>query len=453
MAGKKNTAAVAVLGLLIIALFSLIHPIASTPVGAFETDPGTTCNASLGQFMQNESAGGTAVCAVPSKFNSILPAADNTYNLGSSALRWATGFFSNAVQLFAAKSDANPTLSLENGAVKFGAGGNLALESELMRPTFSGAGNEQLVLYPLHNPASNHLFIVPHGTPPGSPTTDNNAVGLDMMQTDYIADNVNWSELFIGYSIPQSYFYMTTLQGGTGILRPIIFGTGSTEAFRITTIPTVIFAVATSITGPSSAGLTISSATQSEIVLTNTAGGAHSYRITSYLDGNLYFHDNTAGADRFSIQSNGNIFWNTIFSRYNNINTQGLGVPAVYASFSSTANTGVVTNAINYSPPATAGSYRLCWQVDTTISTTNNFHVVGTWKDASGNARSQTLGGTDPAGNALVAGAITNTIGTGVYSGCTEFQIDNSATAITLSTSGTFTTVTYNIDATLEQLA
>jgi hypothetical protein len=138
---------------------------------------------------------------------------------------------------------------------------------------------------------------------------------------------------------------------------------------------------------------------------------------------------------------------------FNSISTAGLGVPAIYAVYSTTGNNIAVTNAINYTPPATAGTYRLTFTVDTRVATTDNFYVVATWKDAAGTARSQTIGGSNAVGSALVAGAITNTIGTGTYYGSVLFQIDNSATAITLSTVGTFTTVTYDLAATLEQLA
>jgi hypothetical protein len=139
--------------------------------------------------------------------------------------------------------------------------------------------------------------------------------------------------------------------------------------------------------------------------------------------------------------------------RYNNIATAGTGVPAIYGSYSTTGNTGAVSNAINFTPQGVASRYRLSWSIDVTTATSHNFHLVGTWKDASGIARSQTLGGSDPAGNALVAGAITNAIGAGVYYGSVVFSIDNSATAITISTAGTFTTTVYNFDAILQQLA
>jgi hypothetical protein len=133
--------------------------------------------------------------------------------------------------------------------------------------------------------------------------------------------------------------------------------------------------------------------------------------------------------------------------------TAGAGISAIYANYSQLAKIAAVTNAVNFTPPAAAGTYRLSWIVDVNASVTHSFTVVASWKDASGNATSQTLGGSDDGGSALVAGAITNALGVGVYYGSVLIQIDNSATPITLSTVGVFTSVTYNLAATLEQLA
>ena len=132
------------------------------------------------------------------------------------------------------------------------------------------------------------------------------------------------------------------------------------------------------------------------------------------------------------------------------VTTAGLGHPILVAS-PATA-TGLVaanTNFINFIPPAAAGVYEIKWAVDTTTATTDTFTVVVTYKNATGTARSQNSGGFDKAGTSLVAGAITSVIGAGNYTGSMMFSIDNSATAITLSTAGTFTTVTYNLDARL----
>lgn len=169
-----------------------------------------------------------------------------------------------------------------------------------------------------------------------------------------------------------------------------------------------------------------------------------------FIDDGVYLNETLRA---LKIGGSGNLFLIGKIISYAGVTTAGHGVPAIYAVASSTANAAAVTNAINYTPPAAAGRYRLSWVVDVTTATTHSFTVVGTWKNATGAAISQNLGGFDKNGTSLVAGAITNVIGTGVYSGSVLFQIDNSATAITISTAGTFTTVAYNFAASLEQLA
>jgi hypothetical protein len=141
-------------------------------------------------------------------------------------------------------------------------------------------------------------------------------------------------------------------------------------------------------------------------------------------------------------------------SKLNNIATAGLvGMAVVYGSYSTLANVAAVTNAINYTPPAVAGRYRISWVVNVQSNTTDSFSVTATWKDAGGTARTQAIGGFAPSGTSLTTGLITNVIGVGVYYGTALINIDNSATAITVSTVGTFTTVSYDFSAILEQVA
>ncbi len=178
---------------------------------------------------------------------------------------------------------------------------------------------------------------------------------------------------------------------------------------------------------------------------------------TAYLSnnsGNLYENAPTGKVFVIRVGGANAIEFNALgVSYYSGINTAGKGVAPIYASYSTSANAAAVTNAINYTPPATAGRYRISWVFYTNTATTEIFTVVVTWKNATGTARSQNSGGFDKNGTSLAAGAITNVIGAGAYYGSMMIDIDNSATAITVSTAGTFTTVAYNFSAILEQLA
>jgi hypothetical protein len=118
--------------------------------------------------------------------------------------------------------------------------------------------------------------------------------------------------------------------------------------------------------------------------------------------------------------------------------------------YSSTGNTGAVTNAINYTPPAVAGMYRLSAMVNVTAWTTPaSFTLLATYKDASGGSASITLATFEGDGtNSAAIDEVENFFAVPI-----PFQIDNSATAITLSTSGTFTgSPVYNLAAALENV-
>lgn len=144
---------------------------------------------------------------------------------------------------------------------------------------------------------------------------------------------------------------------------------------------------------------------------------------------------------------------NGITNIANRATAGNFGVAAVFVEPTPLlAQVAAVANFINYTPPAATGRYRISWVVDVQSNTTDSFSVTATWKDAGGTARTQPIGGWSPTGSALTTGLITNAIGIGVYYGSALIAIDNSATAITVSTVGTFTTVSYDLAAVLEGL-
>ncbi len=141
----------------------------------------------------------------------------------------------------------------------------------------------------------------------------------------------------------------------------------------------------------------------------------------------------------------------TTVTSVNGITTAGNGVPLIVATpYETTGNTGAVTNAINYTPAAVSGTYELIGVVNVTAWTTPaTFSVVATYKDASGNARTDTamvVRGSTGA-NAAAVTAVDRW-----YFTFPAIDIDATATAITLSTTGTFTgSPVYNLQATLRR--
>lgn len=135
------------------------------------------------------------------------------------------------------------------------------------------------------------------------------------------------------------------------------------------------------------------------------------------------------------------------------VNTAGLGVPAIYTAYPSGSQNAALTAVGSYTPPATAGRYRVTANVYCTVGTTTTFSVKVNYKDLNGTAHADIL----PLVSAAAPGVfLTNglVIAAGTYYAMPiEIDIDNSQTPITFSTVGTFTTVTYFLNTTLEQLS
>jgi len=138
---------------------------------------------------------------------------------------------------------------------------------------------------------------------------------------------------------------------------------------------------------------------------------------------------------------------------FNAIATAGLGVPAIYTAYASGSQNAALTAVGSYTPPATAGRYRVTANVYCTVGTTTTFSVKVNYYDLNGTGHADILPLVSAAapGVFLLNGLV---IAAGTYYAMPiEIDIDNSQTPITFSTVGTFTTVTYFLNATLEQLS
>jgi hypothetical protein len=144
------------------------------------------------------------------------------------------------------------------------------------------------------------------------------------------------------------------------------------------------------------------------------------------------------GTALVSFDSSGNMTLLGKLSSYNGLATSGLGmVTIVSAPTILTDKTSAASNFINYTPPSTAGVYRIIAMVNVTAWTTPaTFTVVVTYTDNKGNARTETLALVKGSSGAGVAAVTTVDR---YYATPFVLAIDNSGTAITLSTTGTFT--------------
>lgn len=141
-----------------------------------------------------------------------------------------------------------------------------------------------------------------------------------------------------------------------------------------------------------------------------------------------------------------------LVTQYNAVATAGFGVPAIYASGRKTAQTAASGTVCTFTPAAD-GTFQIGANVLVTAATLASFTVTCTYTSEDGTAQTLTLTFSQVSGTLLTT--ITNATGTGAYEGVPLRIRAQGATAITIQTAagGTYTTVTYNISASIEQLA
>jgi len=154
---------------------------------------------------------------------------------------------------------------------------------------------------------------------------------------------------------------------------------------------------------------------------------------------------NFSVADTFLVNPSGGI------AEYKNVTTAGWGVPSVYAAGRSTAQIAAVASVATYTVGADDGSFCVSANVLVTTSTTHNFTVTCTYTDEGNTARTLTLNFSVVGGT--IATAIANAGGAVPYHGIPLHIRCKSSTAITIATTGTFTTVTYNVEGVIQQIA
>lgn len=153
---------------------------------------------------------------------------------------------------------------------------------------------------------------------------------------------------------------------------------------------------------------------------------------------------NVGSTSQFSVTTGG------LVGTYNNIATAGLGVPAIYSESISATKTANFT-AATYTPPATAGRYRVGAVLTTTSATnTGTLQVTVDYKDSQGTTHTADV---IPLANAAgaIAASVTSAASVEFHAIPTEITINNAATAIVLKVVITGT-VSYTVAPVVEQL-
>lgn len=206
-----------------------------------------------------------------------------------------------------------------------------------------------------------------------------------------------------------------------------------------------------------------SSVTDNGTIITSTepivfSGHANPPATDSYINGDVAkdIQINAVAGQVIDLYIGGTVpleYTGTNFDLAFGLTLAGLGFPAIVAAPAPTARGTAATNWIDYTPAAISGTmYEMDIGILVNTNTTDSFSCIVTYTAPIG-TQTLTVGGFSPAGAALTTGLITNAVGVGLYTfPPVMISPDNSGTAITFSTAGTFTTVNYTIITVLKRL-
>ena len=161
--------------------------------------------------------------------------------------------------------------------------------------------------------------------------------------------------------------------------------------------------------------------------------------------------DTTAGVFTFTAPSSGTFSFNKPFSSLNGVTLAGLGVPGVVASAPISAQSAAAT-ITSYANPATDADFDVRAQMSVTASTTLVTTLTCTYTDVANVARTMILPVVSVSGTFVAAGAITGA-GASIWETPVMHIRAKASTTITLLTStGTFSGVTYSASGIITKL-
>lgn len=255
-------------------------------------------------------------------------------------------------------------------------------------------------------------------------------------------------------------FYVGTRANGTGTVRPLNLMVGGAAQWQVNSSGNLVDQGTHTITA------------SGNIVTTGGvfSGGPFLGPGTTASAGDIRLQNNGAGIEFRNAANSGDIqavtvnnsnqvviganaasiFYPVKFLGYNNITTAGNGVPAIVAYGRSTAQTAAVPSVTTFTPSAD-GSFEVSANLLATTATSYSINVNVSWTTEDNVARSTSLVFTGGTNNSNLL-TLTNANGP-YYSGQTYHLRAKSGTAITVLTTGTFTTVTYNVEAAIRQIS
>jgi hypothetical protein len=128
-----------------------------------------------------------------------------------------------------------------------------------------------------------------------------------------------------------------------------------------------------------------------------------------------------------------------------------IGLPGIVARGRATAQTAANASVATFTVGGADASFEVSANVRPTTATTHSFTVTCAYTDEGNTARTATLTFFLVAGSALVT-AVANGAGTVPHHGIPIHIRCKAATTITIATTGTFTTVVYNVEACIRKI-
>lgn len=181
---------------------------------------------------------------------------------------------------------------------------------------------------------------------------------------------------------------------------------------------------------------------------------ATTYRFATN-DVDIILNTGVGGRHYFGSQASaaGIIFNDTgTIETYRGVLTAGRGVVAIYAAGRSTTQTAAVASVATYTNTAVDGTYEVSANVLVTTATSHAFTVTCSYTDEGNTARTVTMSFSLLAGGAMTT-SVANANGAVPYMGIPLTIRSKASTAITIATTGTFTTVTYNVEGFIKRLS
>lgn len=334
---------------------------------------------------------------------------------------------------------ANLTFDNSTSTLALG-GGNLSLSWDATAGgTIQTSGGKNLNLNTGGNFIKTGAFQVVNGNTPST------GVGLEFA---YISAS-NRSRL-LSFDRDASAYKELDLQGS--VLKVMI---AATTALTVSAAGNLLVGAATD-PGTGSSTLVFDDGTAPSSMASNTAGlygndvggTVHPFAIS---EAGITMQLTGASNNTLATNVQDNITRLGKIATYNGVTAAGWGVPAIVASGRSTAQTAAVASIATYTVGASDASFEVNSNVLVTTATTYDFNVRIDYTDESNAAVTFLLGAFAPDGNGY--GSIVNTVAERVFSMLPVRIRCKNGTSITVKTVGTFTSVTYNVEASIKQIS